>query len=73
MNNDEDERVFLIALKDVLESQDGNISELAKEAKLNRENLYRILSKKGNPKWSSIRSLMKALNLQLTIEQQKHN
>ena len=37
---DEDPKVFLIALKDVAEAG-GGISKLAKEADLNRESLYR--------------------------------
>ena len=66
---DEDERVFLLALKNVLESQDGSIAKLSKKTKLNRENLHRILSKKGNPNWKSIMAVIKAMNLQLAIRQ----
>lgn len=65
---DEDERVFLLALKDVLEAQGGNISKLAKDAQLNRENLYRILSKKGNPKLTSIKSILNSLDLELAVQ-----
>jgi probable addiction module antidote protein len=65
---DDDERVFLLALKDVIEAQGGNLSEIAKEANIDRVSLHRILSKKGNPKWSSIRAVFKALNLKLTIQ-----
>jgi len=65
--NDEDERVFLIALKDVLESRGGDISDLAQMTKLDRVNLYRMLSKKGNPRWSSIKSVINALGLSLSV------
>ena len=65
--NDEDERVFLIALKDVLEARGGDISDLADMTKLDRVNLYRMLSKKGNPRWSSIKSVVQALGLSLSI------
>src|SRR3990167_5981453 len=68
---DEDERVFLLALKNVLEAQGGNISKLAKKSQLNRENLYRILSKKGNPKLTSIKSVLNALNLELAVQSNK--
>lgn len=68
---DEDERVFLLALKNVVEAQGGDITTLAKEAELNRENLYRILSKKGNPKLTSIRSVLNVLGLQLAVQQYK--
>ena len=68
---DEDQRVFLLALKDVLEAQDGDMSALAREAQLNRENLYRMLSSKGNPKLTSLRSVLHVLGLELAIQPHK--
>jgi probable addiction module antidote protein len=65
--NDEDPRVFLLALKDVIEAQ-SKISNVAKEANLSRENLYRILSKKGNPKLTSIQSVLNAVGLNLAVQ-----
>lgn len=65
--NDEDERVFLLALKDVIAAQGGDISALAREAKLNRQNIYRMLSKKGNPRWDSLTSLFNVLGLQMQL------
>src|SRR3990167_7179012 len=65
---DEDERVFLLALKNVLEAQGGNISSLAKETQLNRQNLYRMLSKNGNPKLTSIKSVLNTLDLELAVQ-----
>lgn len=63
--DDEDERVFLLALRDVAEAH--GISRVAKEAELNRENLYRILKASSNPRWSSISALLHALGLQLVV------
>ena len=68
---DEDQRVFLLALKDVLSALGGDMTELAQESNLNRQNLHRILSKKGNPKLTSLRSILNALDLELAI-QPKH-
>lgn len=65
---DEDERVFLLALKNVLEAQGGDMSSLAKKTNLNRENLYKMLSRKGNPKLTSIKSVLNALNLELSVQ-----
>lgn len=62
---DEDASVFMLALRDVAEAH--GISRVAEEAELNRENLYRILSKSGNPRWSSIGALLRALGLQLSV------
>lgn len=69
--DDEDPRVFLLALKNVLEAQDSNMSALAKKSQLNRENLYRILSKKGNPRLTSIRSILDTMGLQLSINNKR--
>lgn len=68
---DEDQRIFLLALKNVLEAQGGDISSLAEKAQLNRENLYRMLSKKGNPKLTSLRSVLNVLGLELAIQPAK--
>jgi probable addiction module antidote protein len=69
---DEDQRIFLLALKNVLEAQGGDIATLAEQASLNRENLYRMLSKKGNPRLASIRSVLHALGLELAIQSHKN-
>lgn len=65
---DEDQRVFLLALKNVYEAQGGDITTLAKSTNLNRQNLYRLLSAKGNPRWESLRSVLHTLNLELEIK-----
>ena len=62
---DEDKRVFLLALRQVAEAH--GIGTLAKRTHLNRESLYRTLSEKGNPEFSSLTSLLSALDLKLTI------
>src|SRR2546423_4074102 len=49
---DGDEKVFLLALRDVAEAR--GIAQLAAEANLNRESTYRMLSKQGNPSLSSL-------------------
>jgi probable addiction module antidote protein len=68
---DEDPRVFLLALKNVLEAQGEEMTDIARKTKLSRENLYRILSKKGNPKLTSIISLLNAVGFSLAIQQHK--
>lgn len=64
---DEDQKVFLIALKDILEAQKKDMSQLAKKTDISRQNLYRMLSKKGNPRWDSLASLFNALGYQIQI------
>ena len=64
---DEDARVFLVALKDVAEAH-GGLSKLAKGTELNRENLYRILSPRGNPRLDSLVSILDMFDLHLSIK-----
>jgi probable addiction module antidote protein len=63
---DEDSRIFLLALRDVAEAR--GISSVAAEADLNRESLYRMLSEEGNPRLSSLDALLRALGLRLAVE-----
>ena len=59
------QEVFMTALRDVAKAK--GISLIAKEAELNRESMYRMLSKKGNPNLSSLNKLLDTLGLTLTI------
>lgn len=59
------QEVFMMALRDVAKAK--GISLVAKEAELNRESMYRMLSKKGNPNLSSLSKLLDTLGLTLTI------
>jgi len=58
---------FLVALRDVAEARAGGMANLAAEAKMNRETLYRTLSVEGNPRFSTLESLLRALGLNLTV------
>lgn len=68
---DEDPRIFLLALKNVCEARGQEMTELARKTDLSRENLYRILSKKGNPKLTSIVSLLNAVGFSLAVQPSK--
>jgi probable addiction module antidote protein len=61
---EDSEEVFLLALRDVVEAS-GGMANLARKTDLNRENLYRSLSKKGNPKLSSLSSVLEAVGIEL--------
>jgi probable addiction module antidote protein len=63
---DGDQQVFLLALRDVAEAR--GMSQVAREARLNRENMYRMLSPTGNPQMSSLNSLLRSIGLRLTVE-----
>lgn len=63
---DEDHRVFLLALKDVAKSI--GVSKIAKKTGLNREHIYKMLSEKGDPQISSLVALLKAVGIRFTID-----
>lgn len=63
---DGSQEVFLLALRDVTVA--FGMSEIARGAALNRENLYRMLSAQGNPQLSSLNTLLRSLGLRLAVE-----
>ena len=65
--HDEDSHAFLLAMRDIAEAQ-GGMSHLAKQSELNRENLYRTLSIKGNPRFFNLLVVLDAFGLELSIK-----
>src|SRR5437867_12922913 len=59
--------VFLLALRDVVDSY-GGMGKLAASTLLNRENLYRMLSTKGNPEFFSLSTVLDAVGFRLAVE-----
>ncbi len=70
----ESQETFLLALRDVAEAQKG-MSQLAEEADVNRENLYRALSEDGNPRLSTLGSVLDALGMEwgITLKHPRHD
>lgn len=64
---DEDPRVFLLALRDVADAH-GGIRALSRDARLNRESLYRMLSSSGNPSLESLAAVLKAFGMRLAVQ-----
>jgi probable addiction module antidote protein len=64
---EDDRAVFMLALRNVAEAH-GGMASIAEKAHLNRENLYRMLSKNGNPEIKSVFSLLRSMGLKLTIQ-----
>ena len=65
--DDDDPRVFLLALRDVAEAR-GGIRALSDSTRLNRENLYRMLSRSGTPSLDSLAAVLEACGLRLAIQ-----
>jgi len=53
-------------LRDVVEAQ-GGMTRAARLAGLNREGLYRQLSRRGNPSLASLNAVLTALGLKLRV------
>ena len=64
--DEESQCLFLLALRNVAEAQ-GGIGKLAKKSHMGRESLYKTLSEKGNPKWSTLILLIDSLGLNLRL------
>ena len=63
---DEDKNVFLLALRDVAAAQ-GGMTKLAQLTHISREHIYRMLSEKGNPELVTLKTLLSAIGLKLSI------
>lgn len=65
-----DRELFLLVLRNIAEAQ-GGILAIAEKAHLNRKNLYRLLSNRGNPEIKSLMTLLRTMGLALTVKAQK--
>jgi probable addiction module antidote protein len=64
--DEENPGLFLLALQDVIRAQ-GGMAKVSKKTHLNREGLYDMLSKKGNPRLSSLEAVLEALGLKFMV------
>jgi len=66
--DDTDEpKVLLLALRQIAQAK-GGLAKVAEAAGIKRESLYRALSRRGNPRLSTLVAVAKALGLKLTVE-----
>ncbi|SRR6266545_1642888 len=66
MEDEAEPRVLLVALRRVAEAR--GLAKVAKTAGIERESLYRALSPRGNPRFSTLVAVAKAMGLKLTFE-----
>lgn len=64
--NDDYEETFLVALKDVVLAY-GSMAKIAKASGLNRESLYKALSRGGNPGVDTLRKILAALKIKVAF------
>jgi probable addiction module antidote protein len=62
-----DMELFQEGLRHVAKAQEGGVRAVAEQANLNRESLYRSLSKKGKPQMETVTKMLSALGLRLTV------
>ena len=62
--SDQNIESFLLALRNIADAQ-GGIGKLAEKTNLNRQNLYRILSKTGQPKFPTMLAILHGLGFAL--------
>ena len=60
----------LQALRNVAEAR-GGLARIAEKTGLNRETLYRTLSKRGNPELKSLTAILEATGLRLSVTARK--
>ncbi len=60
-----DGSLIRVALNDIARAQ--NMSNLAREAGMTREGLYKALSENGNPSFATVMRITRALGMQLRI------
>ena len=63
---DDDPRVFLLALRQVAQAR--GMSVVAGRAKVGRESLYKALSKAGNPEINTVSRVLRAAGLRLSVK-----
>jgi probable addiction module antidote protein len=61
--------VFLLALRDVAKA--NHMTYVAEATGLNREGLYKMLSRRGNPGLNSLKAVLSAVGLKLSVEMAK--
>ena len=64
---DHDTKAFLLSLRIAAEVT-GGMTNLARRTHLNREHLYRALSSKGNPRFSTVDAILHALGFGLVLK-----
>ena len=60
----EGQEEFLLGLRNVAQAQ-GGLKQVSEAANLNRESLYTMLSEEGNPRLSSLFTVLNACGLQI--------
>ncbi len=66
LEDNQEPLVLLLALRHLARAR--GIAKVAKAAGIERESLYRALSRRGNPRLSTLVAVTRAIGLKLTVE-----
>ena len=69
--SDESPEAFLIALRDVIEARNEDMTALSQESGVTRQGLYQALSESGNPRLSTLTQVLGSIGFQLSIKRKK--
>ncbi|MHB1000433.1 MAG: addiction module antidote protein [Armatimonadota bacterium] len=62
---------FLYALREVACAQEGGLQQVAEQANLGRESMYKSLSKRGNPRIKTLDSILDAVGLRISVSKDR--
>jgi|RhiMetdeSRZDD1v2_1073273.scaffolds.fasta_scaffold1207971_2 probable addiction module antidote protein len=65
---DDSDELFLKAIRDVAEAHELPMTKIAEGANVSRENLYRMLSESGNPRFENLTGVLRVLGLRIAVE-----
>lgn len=68
--HEQDIKVFLAALQDVMKAKDINISDLCRRSGFTRSAFYKMLSEEGNPSFLNLKSILSALGIDIQLVKQ---
>ncbi|MDD2941964.1 MAG: putative addiction module antidote protein [bacterium] len=63
---DENPEIFLVGLQDVVKAH-GGIAQAAEAIGVTRQALHKALSEQGNPRYTTLRGILRALDLDIRI------
>ena len=61
-----EQAAFLIAVRDVVEAM-GGVGTIARQARIQRQGVYKALSCRGNPRLDTLQSILKPLGLRISV------
>jgi probable addiction module antidote protein len=62
---EDSDKMFLVALRDVAEAK--QLAKVAEKAGIARESIYHTLTRKGNPTYSTLLGILRAVGLRLAV------